>query len=524
MSLNDDSDPRVSITDGESLRRVTRDNGYGSMLTRPASPHPRSPRPIASQPRPVELASGNTSRSPDDLQSTTMSPAAGWFGMSSIISLEDSEYDRMDAVSEMIDEYDPERPLVSKVSFHEAIEHNGPSNFWWSTFNLWNDILSAASIVTMPSYMMQMGVYLTFVVLIGCSYLCYSTLDVLYKLAHKYHRLNYIELVKYSLKRPGFIAASLFVFLFNWGSLVNNLQILGTILPTLLRLVGKHFLTKETMDVYLSPQWTLMYCCLLFLPLSFFKKLTSYTINSVLSIVSVWIVAGTVIFKFIQAYAVNHQPFPPHVFEPIGPAPVLAIGGICLGLVCHDLAFSVFEEYKNVNRRRWRRVIGTTMALTSVCWLIAGLPGFFMFGLNVPQNILQGFGDEDPLTTVCRVALSLNILASIPYLTFMPRISLYALTTAVFPGRVRKTPFHIIATVTVVCSSFLGAILITNLILFGELTGIPAIGLGFLLPSLMVLKMEKGVWYGPQKIVMSIVLLVGIFLGISIIVYAIIPA
>jgi hypothetical protein len=34
--------------------------------------------------------------------------------------------------------------------------------------------------------------------------------------------------------------------------------------------------------------------------------------------------------------------------------------------------------------------------------------------------------------------------------------------------------------VAVVCSSFLGAILITNLILFGELVGIPAIGLGTL--------------------------------------------
>jgi hypothetical protein len=39
----------------------------------------------------------------------------------------------------------------------------------------------------------------------------------------------------------------------------------------------------------------------------------------------------------------------------------------------------------------------------------------------------------------------------------------------------------------------------------------------------MVLKMEKGVWYGPQKIVMSIVLLVGVFLGVSIIVYAVLP-
>lgn len=48
-----------------------------------------------------------------------------------------------------------------------------------------------------------------------------------------------------------------------------------------------------------------MYVCLLFLPASFFKNITSYTINSVLSLAAVWILCGIVFVKLIIMYAVS---------------------------------------------------------------------------------------------------------------------------------------------------------------------------------------------------------------------------
>jgi amino acid permease len=44
-------------------------------------------------------------------------------------------------------------------------------------------------------------------------------------------------------------------------------------------------------------------------------------------------------------------------------------------LVCHDLAFSVMEDYRGVNRRRWLRVVLSATLLSLLAWLIIGVCG-----------------------------------------------------------------------------------------------------------------------------------------------------
>ncbi len=187
-----------------------------------------------------------------------------------------------------------------------------------------------------------------------------------------------------------------------------------------------------------------------------------------------------------------------------------ALGGLSFLYVCHDLSFSVFEDYKGVTRRRWSRVVGVTLALTVTCWALAGVSGFMLFGGdNLTGNVLDSFSTHDTIAIVARAALSLNIMASVPYYVFMPRLSLYAVITLLF-GRVSKSAFHILSTTLVVISSFLVAMFVDNLTAFSDLVGVAAISLGFILPALIFLRLEKGAWWGPKKLTHWVIFILGV--------------
>ena len=86
-----------------------------------------------------------------------------------------------------------------------------------------------------------------------------------------------------------------------------------------------------------------MYICVLFLPVSFFKNITSYTINSVLSLTAVWILSAIVFVKLIymcvlaplhatvlqahaaaRSFATHQESLPAGITRAIGPSPLSA--------------------------------------------------------------------------------------------------------------------------------------------------------------------------------------------------------
>lgn len=81
---------------------------------------------------------------------------------------------------------------------------------------------------------MSLGIWLTLPIFIiygilTGTFCCYydvltvlvHTLDIVYKLANKYRKKSYVELCHFALGKPGYIAACLFIFLFNYGTLVR---------------------------------------------------------------------------------------------------------------------------------------------------------------------------------------------------------------------------------------------------------------------------------------------------------------
>ncbi len=88
---------------------------------------------------------------------------------------------------------------------------------------------------------------------------------------------------------------------------------------------------------------------------------------------------------------------------------------LCSLSFSHDLSFSVFSSFQDSSRKRWSRVVTTTILMTLVVFFVAGSSGYYMFYKNTQPNILDNFPYDDMAANVARLFVSLNILISVPY-------------------------------------------------------------------------------------------------------------
>jgi len=299
----------------------------------------------------------------------------------------------------------------------------------------------------------------------------------------------------------------LLMFVFNFGGFLGALLMMGTNIPNILRaFTGSH-------TIWFSRTYVLTISCAVFLPLSFFKRISSYTINSILSISFLIVLAFMLLYRCIADH--HKYPMPENALSfQINLNFLSALGGVSYVFVCHDLSFSVFTGFKGATRKSWYRVTAITMALTVTILLVIGFAGYFMFYQNVQANILDNFPQDDLFANIARILLSLNILTSVPYSVFMPRFSIYSIIVLLFPKQEQsarfRTFFHIFGTVFVLGAAWLISIFVDDLGATFELVGaVSAVSIAYIFPPLMILKLEPGS-LGTRKIINIIVLICGI--------------
>lgn len=102
----------------------------------------------------------------------------------------------------------------------------------------------------------------------------------------------------------------------------------------------------------------------------------------------------------------------------------------------------------------------------------------------------------------------IGMLKSIPFY----RMSLYALCSLVFGAQLSHKWFHLIATTFVLMLALMCAELIQNLGATYEIVGgVSSIGLAFIIPPLLYLRLEKGhIIKSPKKLLNLVVLIFGI--------------
>jgi len=275
------------------------------------------------------------------------------------------------------------------------------------------------------------------------------------------------------------------MFLYNFGAYLVGLLILATNVPQLLQ---NWFHASQ----FLQREWILVFSTAIILPFAFFKQLSSFRILSCLSCLSV--LGMTCILTYLCVADREEYPIPKQALEfQVNFRTFSAIGGLSYLFVCHDLSFNVSLDFEDATKKRWRSVVNVTMVLTIIVFMLTGYSGFFMFYENSQTNILDNLPTRNILADMARICICLNVLLSVPYMIFMPRVSLYAIIALIFPGKVPHKIFHHLVTVGVLGLGLLIAQYVDDLgPLFEYIGAGTGITIAYILPSIIVLKLEKG--------------------------------
>lgn len=196
--------------------------------------------------------------------------------------------------------------------------------------------------------------------------------------------------------------------------LIFRLIILGRNLPSLL----SHFFGPSR---WFDRQLVLLFSVLIAGPLAFFKNISDYTWNSFLSTVAL---GGFGIILFIRCLMDRNPPTEGAVLDTIQLNSLdlySAIGGVSYLFVCHDLSFSVFNEFKGVNRKRWRGVAASAMIFVELFFLMTAFSGYFLFYEKTKDNVLDNFSDADSMAIVARILVTITVVIAVPYNVYMPR-------------------------------------------------------------------------------------------------------
>ncbi len=282
------------------------------------------------------------------------------------------------------------------------------------------------------------------------------------------------------------------MFVFNWGGYVGNLIVLGNILPEfLVGLFGPHPLLQR--------RWLLVIAVVAFSPISFYKGVSKLAWASAVAVWALMFLCILVVFRFF----IDHHHFAreptEHAYTFVHSNVLPALGGISFLYTCQDMFFHVFHSLHHPTRKRVAVVAHSIMGGMFVIATVMGICGYLLFFESVSDNILNDFG-HDAATQVARALLVMNIIVSVPYTNYIPRVAIMAVVQLYFPDLVVKRPgnkdkrdiFHACVTALLLGTGLLIAENVTNLGLVFELVGgFSAICISLIIPALCHLKLEK---------------------------------
>eukprot|EP01112_Ceratiomyxa_fruticulosa_P016656 TRINITY_DN506_c0_g3_i1.p1 TRINITY_DN506_c0_g3~~TRINITY_DN506_c0_g3_i1.p1 ORF type:complete len:429 (+),score=53.62 TRINITY_DN506_c0_g3_i1:216-1502(+) len=376
-------------------------------------------------------------------------------------------------------------------------------NSKWAIWNLFNDVLTPGT-VGIPFYIMQSGIWFGCVLMVIFGLITGYTLDMVYYLSKKHQKSNYPDLGRHVFGTVGYGLVCVCIFLFNYGGLLAQLIMFGEVVPPVLaRLFGEHLLLQR--------QWVLVWACIMFLPISFFRNIANYSITSLVSFTSIFLITGLIVFRLIDKTTGDYVPPPIDALQFIRPSVFSALGGISYIYVCHDLSFSVIDSLSNPTPPRYYKIVHVTMSITVLLTVLIGVAGYLLFYTTLGPNILDSFPEDDLIGTICRLVLALDICVTIPFSLFMPRVSILASLSAIMKKPMdQSVAAYNIVTVLILGSALGIAEAVTDLGSVFELAGgVSAATLAYILPPLIFIQTEEGKLFSPRKIVPFLTLILG---------------
>lgn len=288
------------------------------------------------------------------------------------------------------------------------------------------------------------------------------------------------------------------------------------------------YLFDDVPNIFISRTAILLYLTAFLIPIALMKNLSSFAFTSFISVSSVLIITGLIMFESIFGY--RSIPSPSDAYNFVHPQFLSSIAGLSFIYVSHDIVFHCFGEMRRPTRTRFYTVVFTVVFLTMATIFAIGLSGYFLFyDKNLTEgNILDLLPRSYGLAIVARLLLILDIALSVPFALFMPRDGVKTIVESIFPKfsvwinmtKWRRETYHVIVTLSIVaiaCGVGLG---VTDLGMFSDLCGgVSATSLAYIIPPALFLKLDPwkgccsnrtGLFRAVVKVICIIVLTIGV--------------
>ncbi|KAI9089431.1 transmembrane amino acid transporter protein-domain-containing protein [Phlyctochytrium arcticum] len=370
-----------------------------------------------------------------------------------------------------------------------------------ATFNFTNSIIGAG-IIGLPYAFHQAGFITGTFLLILLTYVVDWTVRLLIIDSKLSGKSTYQDLVWHCFGNRGYIAISIFQFIFAYGAMCAYAVIVGDTIP----IVFSQLVSPSSFlyPIITSRRLIIVLCTIFIsLPLSMYKDISALAKTSAVSLAAILYIIGVVIAAGPALPAEEKGTDRWLTFVDTGV--FQAIGVISFAFVCHHNTFLIFGSLRKPTINRFAIVTHLSTGMSLVACGLLGMGGYIVFTEKTHGNILNNFPNSHTLINTARLAFGANMFLTFPLECFVCREvilnSLYTHPSNPTTGHSHPSDFaHIVTTLVLTLSAMVIALLTCDLGFVLEITGgFAATVLAFILPAACYLKLTDGPWWDPKR-------------------------
>ena len=317
-----------------------------------------------------------------------------------------------------------------------------------STWNLLNSIIGAP-MITIPYYVAVCGWSFGFVLLWLFALMSFATLVLEHKLARDVGAKSLDELCTLAFGSKGSYAFNISTFLYNYGSFIGGLLIIGDTVP--------HLLRHLTEDYHAVRTWTMFLTVAATTPFAMRSDIAHLSFLGVLCFSACMLLTLCLMYMLLHEHSPNNGDASEALTWPErGDSPRLgflhALGGFTYLFTCQDVAFPIANALTDNSTYRFSVVSLLTMILATSLLTAAASSAAMLFGSDASRmhdNVLANFAPPCPrevhdgilpsgarcstdgmelvITNLCRGIIVFAVLASTPQSLYMPRQAVQSL-------------------------------------------------------------------------------------------------
>ncbi|XP_028846823.1 putative sodium-coupled neutral amino acid transporter 11 isoform X2 [Denticeps clupeoides] len=334
----------------------------------------------------------------------------------------------------------------------------GKGSMTSASFNFINSIIGSG-IIGLPYSLNQAGLPLGLILLMAVAFITDYSIILLIRGGNLSGTDSYQSLVHSTFGFAGYIVLSILQFLYPFIAMISYNIITGdTLTKVFLRIPG-----VGPDNMFAERHFVILASTVLFtLPLSLYRNIEKLGKVSLVSMVLTLVIIVIVIVR-----AATLGPHIPPTENAWGFArwnAIQAVGVMSFAFICHHNSFLIYGSLREPTLGNWTRVTHLSVGLAVLLSAVFAVAGYVTFTGYTQGDIFENYCRNDDLATFARFCYGISIVTTFPLECFVTR-----------EGVLSATP------------------------------------LMFIIPSACFLKLSPGRWFHGENIIVSAILLVGVF-------------